>query len=572
MIILYVAQLWSTVAAQVLPNNYRLDNRVENEVINTPDVQCSEDAITFSVRTSAPFRGNIYVKGHYGIELCRQEYYGNDFAGATFVVRIGDCGMRRIRQLQPHGMNYVLTFVTNFHPHFMTKVDRAYNVRCFYAYIDKTVNTDMEVSNIPSESLEQQTTLMPECEYSIREGAPDGPRVRTSTIGTNLVHRWDCRTSTRYGMLVRNCNAIDSTGLSIPIIDERGCPESLPVQLRPIIYDPSLSSAYMVVEAFVFPDRSNVQFQCQVQICDRRDNECLGITPPNCPLIPRNEFMPNSVVDPLVNPTQVIATFEGTLRSAMGNAVLDGTLHPPVYSPDLEPGIPWRKEQDGMGEENNGTEIEETQTTSAPESGTQSADARQTTLKMLTTEPPPEQSTIDWFATTETNELPWTIPMIPEISNDHPLEIFVKSTSAAPIVRPASERSGRRLADQIIDVMTEELTLRPVDDPSSAEAVNAAPMPTLPQLTCLNQTALFAACTAFATLIVLCTVLLTYLFKDVCGGLKRASSRLERFTVTSSRSGCSSDSSDISIDRRSDLPIYARRLGDPNYMVTTRGY
>lgn len=48
-------------------------------------------------------------------------------------------------QLQPHGMNYVLTFTTNFHPHFMTKVDRAYNVRCFYAYIDKTVNTDMEV-------------------------------------------------------------------------------------------------------------------------------------------------------------------------------------------------------------------------------------------------------------------------------------------------------------------------------------------------------------------------------------------------------------------------------------------
>lgn len=150
----------------MMPNNYRLDNRVENEVISTPDVQCSEDAITFSVRTAAPFRfvllgrvreaehvdrhcvstqlqncgkfplfteicgknlsfsckfvkfpmrpyhydyrtlrywlisrGNIYVKGHYGIELCRQEYYGNDFAGATFVVQIGDCGMRRIRQV-----------------------------------------------------------------------------------------------------------------------------------------------------------------------------------------------------------------------------------------------------------------------------------------------------------------------------------------------------------------------------------------------------------------------------------------------------------------------------------------
>lgn len=117
---------------------------------------------------------------------------------------------------------------------------------------------------------------------------------------------------------------------------------------------------------------------------------------------------------------EVIATFEGTLRSAMGNAILDGTLHPPgksrpflhlnfrfctapknkpiinksitlafsVYSPEMVPEIPWRKEQDGMGEDNNHTEIEETHTTNTPKSETQSTDARQTTLKMLTTEPP----------------------------------------------------------------------------------------------------------------------------------------------------------------------------------------
>ncbi|VDN20718.1 unnamed protein product [Cylicostephanus goldi] len=421
--IAFLAQLWLTVASQRSPNS---SNRDENEVLGTPDVQCSEDAITFSVRTSAPFkkpyiqnsplllrhsttdshyismpllffgnhlilfrriarkdkikvkktpicnilffvfdrddlvflkslytvqkksfRGNIYVKGHYGMDSCRQEYYGNDFPGATFVVRIGDCGMRRIRQLQPHGMNYVLTFVANFHPHFMTKVDRAYNVRCFYAYIDKTVNADMDVrdySNLPSESLEQQSTLMPECEYSIREGSPDGQRVRTSSIGANLVHRWDCRTSSKklclfrfislFAKEVAECKSDRSRGDLNSTLAQKNrsrCPYALPIQLRPINYDQSLSSAYMVVEAFVFPDRSNVQFQCQVQICDKRDNECLGITPPNCPLMPRSEFVPNSVVDPSVNPTQVIATFEGTLRSAMGNAVLDGTLHPPGH-------------------------------------------------------------------------------------------------------------------------------------------------------------------------------------------------------------------------------------------------
>ncbi|CAJ0593500.1 unnamed protein product [Cylicocyclus nassatus] len=544
-------------------------NRDENEVVGTPDVQCSEDAITFSVRTSAPFKGNIYVKGHYGMDNCRQEYYGNDFSGATFVVRIGDCGMRRIRQLQPHGMNYVLTFVANFHPHFMTKVDRAYNVRCFYAYIDKTVNADMDVrdySNLPSESLEQQSTLMPECEYSIREGSPDGQRVRTSSIGANLVHRWDCRTSTRFGMLVRNCNAIDSTGLSIPIIDERGCPYALPIQLRPINYDQSLSSAYMVVEAFVFPDRSNVQFQCQVQICDKRDNECLGITPPNCPLMTRSEFIPNSVVDSSVNPTQVIATFEGTLRSAMGNAVLDGTLHPPAYSPEFEDLYPWRKEQDGLDEDNNSTEreVHEASTLMPERTDEERADARQTTLKMLTTGAPSEQTTFD-FSTTETNDFPWTIPMIPDL-NDHPLEIFVKSTSAAPIIRPASERSGRRLADQIIDVMTEELTLRPVDELPTNEAIQTSESLPESPLTCFNQMSLFAACTAFATLTILCTILFAYIFRDVCRGLN-ASEGVDHFAITSIRSGCSSHSSDISIDRRSDLPIYSRHLGETGYII-----
>ncbi|CAJ0593502.1 unnamed protein product [Cylicocyclus nassatus] len=176
--------------------------------------------------------------------------------------------------------------------------------------------------------------------------------------------------------------------------------------------------------------------------------------------------MPNSVVDPSVNPTQVIATFEGTLRSAMGNAVLDGTLHPPAYSPEFEDLYPWRKEQNGLDEDNNSTE-KEVHETSTSTSETQDTDARQTTLKMLTTEAPPEQTTFD-LSTTETNDFPWTIPMIPDL-NDHPLEIFVKSTSAAPIIRPASERSGRRLADQIIDVMTEELTLRPVDELSTTE-------------------------------------------------------------------------------------------------------
>lgn len=502
------------------------------------------------------------------MDVCRQEFYANDFNSATLNVRIGDCGMRRIRQLQPHGMNYVLTFVTNFHPHFMTKVDRAYNVRCFYAYVDKTVNTDMEVSNLPSESLEQQATLMPECEYSIREGTPDGSRVRASIIGANLVHRWDCRTGVRYGMLIRNCNAVDNTGTSIAMIDERGCPQSLPIQLRPIVYDPSLSSAYMVVEAFVFPDRSNVQFQCQVQICDRRDNECLGLTPPNCPLVTRDEFEPNSIVDSSVNPTQVMATFEGTLRSGIGNAILDGTLHQPSEFETLNP---WRKEQDGMAEDDNKTETKTH--TKAVITDVKNFKARQTTLKMLTTEATPEETTIYHTPPTEPNLFRWTIPMIPDISSDRKLEIFVKSTSPPPNILASNERTGRRLADQIIDVMTEELTLRPVDDlPHSTASADTPPTSSNPQLTCLNQTTMFTLCGALTITALSSTVFITYLLRDVCRSWTRSSNHIEHLTVESLHSECSSEAVNDSIDRRSDSPIYTRRLGNPIYVITARNY
>lgn len=42
-------------------------------------------------------------------------------------------------------MNWMLVFVVNFHPQFVTKVDKAYNVRCFYAQSDKTVTSQLEV-------------------------------------------------------------------------------------------------------------------------------------------------------------------------------------------------------------------------------------------------------------------------------------------------------------------------------------------------------------------------------------------------------------------------------------------
>ncbi|KAJ1353845.1 hypothetical protein KIN20_010606 [Parelaphostrongylus tenuis] len=105
--------------------------------------------------------------------------------------------------------------------------------------------------------------------------------------------------------------------------------------------------------------------------------------------------------------------------------------------------------------------------------------------------------------------------------------------------------------------MTDELTLRPMDDPLPSTVIakrpwyvgecsgrmgihldttiapslgspskwnvpaESPPIPSSPQLTCLNQTAMFALCGAFVITALFSTVFITYLFRDVCRSITR---------------------------------------------------
>lgn len=126
-------------------------------------------------------------------------------------------------------MNYILVFVVTFHPQFVTKIDRAYNVRCFYAQQEKTVSSSLEVrysyvlcccqfylgriairfalylkikyeyvfhylfySMLSTQSLEIGIIIMPNCLYTVRSNTLNGPPVKFVRIGDRLVHRWEC--------------------------------------------------------------------------------------------------------------------------------------------------------------------------------------------------------------------------------------------------------------------------------------------------------------------------------------------------------------------------------------------
>lgn len=56
------------------------------------------------------------------------------------------------------------------------------------------------------------------------------------------------------------------------------CPVFTPVIQGQLNYDNSLNLAYVEVWAYKFPDQSNLFFQCQISLCGKRENECIGVT------------------------------------------------------------------------------------------------------------------------------------------------------------------------------------------------------------------------------------------------------------------------------------------------------
>uniref|UniRef100_A0AC35U0I1 ZP domain-containing protein n=1 Tax=Rhabditophanes sp. KR3021 TaxID=114890 RepID=A0AC35U0I1_9BILA len=297
---------------------------IANEIIGVPEIQCAESAITFQIRTKVPFRGNLYIKGQFGLRNCKHTFIRNSEDIATISVRLGECGMQRAKQLQPYGINYLLIFVVNFHPQFVTMIDKAFNVRCFYAQVDTQVTSDLEVGTIPTLQLEQATSVMPNCGYSLRNGNVDGPIVKIAQVGDQLVHRWECD-NPDFGMLVKNCVVSDGGSTSVKVLDGRGCPIFSPVVQGLLTYSSDLKMAFVPVWAYKFQDRSQLFFQCQIQVCNKRDNACLGITPPNCPIVNPQDFVPNAFIDINRDPEKVVGTFREDAQ--MKKKFLDSETH-----------------------------------------------------------------------------------------------------------------------------------------------------------------------------------------------------------------------------------------------------
>uniref|UniRef100_A0A183C956 ZP domain-containing protein n=1 Tax=Globodera pallida TaxID=36090 RepID=A0A183C956_GLOPA len=242
--------------------------------MSEPEIECGPGIVRFNVKTRQGNASAVYVRGQSQNEDCTFHNTRN------ITIELAKCNVRRKREVNPNpGIAYQMTVVVQLHPLFVTRVDRAYNVNCFYREQRQDVSVDFGVNELVTQQV-MSHAIIPNCTYSVHRDSPNGPRVKYTHVGEQLYHVWSCP-SNMYAMLLYNCNAVDGKGEEYPIVDSNGC--SRDEFLMPqITYTEDRTRAMAASSAFNFPDRNTMLFTCKIKLCMLKDAECTNLTPPSC--------------------------------------------------------------------------------------------------------------------------------------------------------------------------------------------------------------------------------------------------------------------------------------------------
>ncbi|CAD5207262.1 unnamed protein product [Bursaphelenchus okinawaensis] len=261
---------------------------IDNDLIGEPDIECLDSQIRVWIKTRKPFAGRIYAMGKVDDEECiKNDFSKHKSKKPKFDLPLGKCGMKSLRSMDPRGMYYGITLVVSFHPLFITKVDQAFHVKCFFEEVNKGLTAELGVSMIATTELDARHGI-PGCSYSIHrssiedldDGKPPGAPIQFAKVGDKVLHQWHCDDS-MYAILIHNCYVTDGLNQKSEVIDSRGCPVD-PLLITGIRYSADLQRAYAESQVFKYADKPGLWFFCQISMCMKKDGLCDEKTPPPC--------------------------------------------------------------------------------------------------------------------------------------------------------------------------------------------------------------------------------------------------------------------------------------------------
>uniref|UniRef100_A0A0R3S6T1 ZP domain-containing protein n=1 Tax=Elaeophora elaphi TaxID=1147741 RepID=A0A0R3S6T1_9BILA len=221
---------------------------------------------------------HVYVKGLYDQDECRSDAGGRQVAGIE--LSFDSCNVVRTRSLNPRGVFVTTTVVISFHPLFITKIDRAYRVQCFYMEADKTVSAEIEVSDMTT-VFQTQVVPMPLCRYELLDGGPTGQPIQYAVVGQPIYHKWTCDSEAvdTFCALVHSCFVDDGNGDMVQILNEEGC--ALDKYLLNNLEYPTDLMAGQEAHVYKYADRSQLFYQCEITVTIKEPNaDCER---PKCP-------------------------------------------------------------------------------------------------------------------------------------------------------------------------------------------------------------------------------------------------------------------------------------------------
>uniref|UniRef100_A0A0N4VFP5 ZP domain-containing protein n=1 Tax=Enterobius vermicularis TaxID=51028 RepID=A0A0N4VFP5_ENTVE len=243
---------------------------IDNGIVGEPEIGCGPTAITVSFNLQNPFQGNVYVKSLFDQPECKVS--GNNGKNAIITLPFDGCNTQRTRSLNPKGIFVSTSVVVSFHPQFVTKVDRAYRVQCFYMESEKTVQTNVDVADLTT-VFHSSNVPMPVCRYEILDGGPEGGPVHYAVIGQQVYHKWTCDTETinTFCAIVHSCYVNDGNNNRIEILDDNGC--AVDKYLLNNLEYPTDLMAGQESHVYKYADRAQLYYQCQISISVKEPNE-----------------------------------------------------------------------------------------------------------------------------------------------------------------------------------------------------------------------------------------------------------------------------------------------------------
>uniref|UniRef100_A0A1I7WYD3 ZP domain-containing protein n=1 Tax=Heterorhabditis bacteriophora TaxID=37862 RepID=A0A1I7WYD3_HETBA len=274
------------------------------------EVECGDETIEVVFLTEAIFEGRIFVIGHANDTRCFSRNTGR--RTTSIIINKSECGVVTTRSQSPPGLFSNVKIMISFHDEFITKVDRGYEISCFYMQADKTVTYPITVATQGIAGL-TEIAEMPRCRYEVIDPETKDA-VDVVTVGSKLLHRWTCDSTAPdlWCMTVHSCRVEDGSGTEFMILDEKGCSIDRYL-LDNLEYGPGALQAQKEAHAFKFADKVVVNFQCSVRL-DIRNGECAI---PKCedPIIHERRLQPRSAVYITEIPLYANGTVEVDVRA-----------------------------------------------------------------------------------------------------------------------------------------------------------------------------------------------------------------------------------------------------------------